>query len=127
MARSLPSAYFSKGRNRMLVVEIPSGKVLDEVSMGKAEQFSNLSWSPDGDHVVFQALSEGQGDLYMYSFKSDKKVTQLTNDKYSDYQPSFSRDGKKVIFSSDRTTYDQNHQVRLLPLTWPNWISPVVK
>jgi Tol biopolymer transport system component len=98
---------FSKGRNKMIVVAIPSGKVLEEVSMGKAEQFSNLSWSPDGDHVVFQALSEGQGDLYMYSFKS-KKVTQLTNDKYSDYQPSFSRDGKKIIFSSDRSTYDQS-------------------
>lgn len=98
---------FSKGRNRMMVVEIPSGRVLDNVSMGKAEQFSNLSWSPDGDHVVFQALSEGQGDLYMYSFR-DKKVTQLTNDKFSDYQPSFSRDGKKIIFTSDRTTYDKS-------------------
>jgi len=98
---------FSKGRNKMMVVEIPSGKVLGEISMGKAEQFSNLTWSPDGDHVAFQALSEGQGDLYMYSFR-DKKVTQLTNDKYSDYQPSFSRDGKKIIFASDRTTYDKS-------------------
>jgi Tol biopolymer transport system component len=97
---------FSKGRNKMLVVAIPSGRVLDEVSMGKAEQFSNLTWSPDGDHVAFQALNEGQGDLYMYSFH-DKKVTQLTNDKYSDYQPSFSRDGKKIIFASDRKTYDK--------------------
>src|SRR5476651_1090051 len=98
---------FSRGRNKLMVVSIPSGKVLEEISMGKAEQFSNVSWSPDGDHVVFQALSEGQGDLYMYSFKT-KKVTQLTNDKYSDYQPSFSRDGKKIIFSSDRTTYDKS-------------------
>ena len=98
---------FSKGRNKMMVVAIPSGKILQEISMGKAEQFSNLSWSPDGDHVVFHALNEGQGDLYMYSFKN-KKVAQLTNDKYSDYQPSFSRDGKKIIFSSDRTTYDQS-------------------
>jgi hypothetical protein len=56
--------------------------------------------------VAFQALSEGQGDIYMYNFDT-KKVTQLTNDKYSDYQPSFSRDGKKIIFSSDRSTYDQ--------------------
>ena len=43
----------------------------------------------------------------MYSFDT-KKVKQLTNDKYSDYQPSFSRDGKKIIFSSDRSTYDQS-------------------
>lgn len=98
---------FSKGRNRMLVVEVPSGRILDDVSMGKAEQFSNLSWSPDGKQVVFQGLSEGQGDLYTYNFDT-KKIRQLTNDKYSDYQPSFSHDGKKIIFASDRTTYDQS-------------------
>ncbi|MDB5109382.1 MAG: translocation protein TolB [Mucilaginibacter sp.] len=98
---------FNKGRNRMLVVEVPSGRIVNDISMGKAEQFSNLSWSPNGDEVVFQGLSEGQGDLYIYNFNT-KTVKQLTNDKYSDYQPSFSRDGKKIIFSSDRTTYDQS-------------------
>ena len=97
---------FSRGRNRMLVVSVPNGEILNDISMGKAEQFSNLTWSPDGNNIAFQALSEGQGDLYMYSFDT-KKVRQLTNDKYSDYQPNFSRDGKKIIFSSDRTTYDQ--------------------
>jgi len=98
---------FNKGRNRMLVVDVTSGNILDDVAMGKAEQFSNLSWSPDGKNMVFQGMSEGQGDLYLYNFDS-KQVQQLTNDKYSDYQPGFSRDGKKIIFSSDRTTYDQS-------------------
>lgn len=97
---------FSKGRNRMLIVRIPDGKVLDNISMEKAEQFSNLSWSPDGKHIVCQGLSEGYTDLYMYSFDT-KKVTQLTNDKYTEYQPTFSRDGKKIAFSTDRTTYDR--------------------
>jgi len=98
---------FNKGRNRMVVIDIATGRVVDDVSMGKAEQFSNLSWSPDGKNIVFQGLADGQGDLYMYNFDT-KQVKQLTNDKYSDYQPSFSRDGKKVIFSSDRTTYDKS-------------------
>jgi hypothetical protein len=98
---------FSKGRNRMLVVSVPDGKILNDISMGKAEQFSNLSWSPDGNNIVVQGLSEGQGDLYMYSFNT-KKVTQLTNDKYSDYQPSFSKDGKRIIYASDRATYDKS-------------------
>jgi len=98
---------FNKGRNRMLVVEIPSGRIVQDISMGKVEQFSNLSWSPDGNSIVFQGLSEGQGDLYLYHFDT-KQITQLTNDKYSDYQPSFSRDGKKIVFASDRTTYDQS-------------------
>jgi hypothetical protein len=98
---------FNKGRNRMVVVDVASGTIIDDVSMGKAEQFSNLSWSPDGKNIVFQGLAEGQGDLYLYNFDT-RKITQLTNDKYSDYMPCFSRDGKKIIFSSDRTTYDQS-------------------
>jgi hypothetical protein len=98
---------FNKGRNRMVVVDVAHDRIIDDVSMGKAEQFSNLSWSPDGKSIVLQGLAEGQGDLYLYNFDT-KQVTQLTNDKYSDYQPSFSRDGKKIIFSSDRTTYDHS-------------------
>ncbi|MDT3405234.1 peptidase MA family metallohydrolase [Mucilaginibacter terrae] len=96
---------FGGGRNRMLVVSVPSGKVLHNIPMGKVGQFSNLTWSPDGNLVAFQGLSNGQSDLYMYNFTT-KQVKQLTNDKYSDYQPAFSRDGKKIVFSSDRSTYD---------------------
>ncbi|NCD72008.1 DPP IV N-terminal domain-containing protein [Mucilaginibacter agri] len=98
---------FNSGRNRMLIVSVPNGRVLKDISMGKVEQFSNLSWSPNGKEIVFQGMSEGQGDLYTYNLET-KKETQLTNDKYSDYQPSFSRDGKKIIFSSDRSTYDES-------------------
>jgi len=98
---------FSKGRNRMEVVDINNGRILDDVSMEQAEQFSNLSWSPDGKDVVFTGLVEGQSDLYSYNFDT-KKITQLTNDKYTDYQPTYSRDGKKILFSSDRSTYDQS-------------------
>lgn len=97
---------FSKGRNRMQVIEVPSGRLLSDISMEKAEQFSNVSWSPDGKQVVVQGLADGQSDLYVYNFET-KKITQLTSDKYSDFQPSFSRDGKKIVFSSDRTTYDK--------------------
>ena len=35
-------------------------------------------------------------------------LTQLTNDKYSDYHPSYSRDGKSIVFSTDRKTFDQS-------------------
>jgi len=97
---------FNRGRNRMLVVSVPNGSIIEDVSMEKAVQFSNLSWSPDGKQIVFQGLAEGQSDLYLYNFDT-KKIKQLTDDKYSDNQPSFSRDGKKIVFASDRTTYNQ--------------------
>jgi hypothetical protein len=98
---------FNHGRNRMLVVDAETGTVVDDISMGPVEEFSNLSWSPDGKNIAFQGLANGQGDLYMYNFDT-RKVTQLTNDKYSDCMPAFSRDGKKIIFTSDRSTYDKS-------------------
>jgi dipeptidyl aminopeptidase/acylaminoacyl peptidase len=98
---------FSKGRNRLMVVDVASGRSLMNLSMGKAEQFSYVAWSPNGDDVVFSGMSEGQSDLYMYNLKT-QALTQLTNDKYSDYQPSFSHDGRKLVFASDRTTYDKS-------------------
>ncbi|TWR31732.1 tolB protein precursor [Mucilaginibacter pallidiroseus] len=103
---------FSKGRNRLIVVSVPDGRILNDIGMDKAEQFSNLSWSPDGNNIAFQGLSEGQSDLYMYNFQT-KQVRQLTNDKYSDYQPSFSKDGRKIIYASDRATYDKTYSQQI--------------
>lgn len=106
-SKSFAFSVFSAGRNKLVIVDIATGRTLNEISMGKAEQFSYVSWSPNGQDIVFSGMSEGESDLYMYNLGT-KKLTQLTHDKYSDYQPSFSHDGKKIVFSSDRTTYDKS-------------------
>jgi Tol biopolymer transport system component len=98
---------FSGGRNKLVIVDVSNGKILHEIPMGKAEQFSYVTWSPNGHDIVFSGMSEGQNDLYMYNLEN-KELTQLTDDIYSDYQPSFSHDGTKLVFASDRTTYDKS-------------------
>ncbi|WP_295652167.1 DPP IV N-terminal domain-containing protein, partial [uncultured Mucilaginibacter sp.] len=98
---------FSGGRNKLVIVDVSNGKILHEISMEKAEQFSYVTWSPNGKDIVFSGMSEGQSDLYNYNLE-DRELTQLTNDIYSDYQPSFSHDGTKLVFASDRTTYDKS-------------------
>ena len=97
---------FSSGRNKIIIVDVKTGRTLEELSMGKAKQFSNLTWSPDGNSIAFNGLANGQNDLYLYNLPN-KKLRQLTNDRYSDFQPSFSHNGQKLVFTSDRTTYDQ--------------------
>jgi Tol biopolymer transport system component len=96
---------FSSGRNKLVVVDVENGRTSLTASVPGVEEFSNLSWSPNGNDIVFSGLKQGQSDLYTYNIQS-KKVTQLTNDRYSDYQPSYSGDGSKIVFSSDRTTLD---------------------
>ena len=98
---------FGGGRNKLIIVDALSGKPVDEISMGKAEQFSYVTWSPNGQDIVFSGMAEGESDLYSYNLRT-KKLTQLTNDKFSDYQPSFSHDGSKIVFASDRTTFDKS-------------------
>ncbi len=92
---------FSKGKNQMLVIDIANGKTILKTDMGKVEQFGNLTWAPNGKDIAFSGMIEGQSDIFVYNFYT-KQVTQVTDDEYSDYAPSYSPDGKKIIFSSDR-------------------------
>lgn len=92
---------FSKGKNQMLIVDAANGNTVFQTDMGEVEQFSNLTWSPDGKEIAFSGLVEGQSDIFSYNLET-KKVNQLTNDEYSDYAPSYSPDGTKLVFSSDR-------------------------
>lgn len=95
---------FAEGRNKLFIVDTETGKTLATESMGAVEEFSNIAWSPDGASVAFSGLKNGQSDIFLFNLKS-KQVSALTNDPYSDYQPAFSNDGKKIVFSSDRSTF----------------------
>jgi hypothetical protein len=97
---------FSQGRNKLLIINIDNGKTVLEASMDKVEQFGNLTWSPKGKDIAFTGLKDGQSDLFSYNI-ADKQITQLTNDKYTDFQPSYSSDGNKIVFSTDRLDLDK--------------------
>jgi hypothetical protein len=97
---------FSQGRNKLLIINIDNGKTVLEASMDKVEQFGNLTWSPNGKDIAFTGLKDGQSDLFSYNI-ADKQITQLTNDKYTDFQPSYSSDGNKIVFSTDRLDLDK--------------------
>ncbi|RZM25021.1 MAG: tolB protein precursor [Pedobacter sp.] len=92
---------YSKGRNQLMIIDVNRGTTLLQTGMGNIEQFGNLTWSPDGSTIAFSGMQEGQSDLFTYNLNS-KRVTQLTNDAYSDYAPNYAPDGKHIVFSSDR-------------------------
>ncbi len=106
---------FSKGRNKLMVIDVAKGNVLLTTDMGKVEQFGNLTWSPDGKDIAFSGMIEGQSDIFSYNFGT-KVVTQITDDVYSDYAPSYAPDGKKLIFSSDRVSASANNTNAVNPI-----------
>ncbi len=59
-------------------------------------EHDNVSFdvSPDGETIVF---SDADGDLWLYAF-IDRKLTRLTESKELESWPSFSPDGKSIVF-----------------------------
>ncbi|HTN18866.1 MAG TPA: basic secretory protein-like protein [Pelobium sp.] len=106
---------FGQGRNNLVIVDISNGKTLLDKGMDSVEQFGNLTWSPDGVNIAFSGLQNGQSDLFSYNIKT-QKVTQLTNDPFTDYQPSYSNDGKKIIFSTDRMSAQSDDLKSTIPM-----------
>jgi Tol biopolymer transport system component len=98
---------FSEGRNKLLIVDISNGKTQNEISMGDVEQFGNLTWSPNGVDIAFSGLKNGYSDIFSYNLNT-KTVTALTNDKFTDFQPSYSLDGVSIVFSTDRVNYSED-------------------
>lgn len=106
---------FSNGKNQMIIINVSNGSTFSQSAMGKVEQFGNLTWSPNGKDIAFSGMQDGQSDIFSYNLDT-KKVTQITNDAYSDYAPNFSPDGKKIVFSSDRVAIMGNNVNAVNPI-----------
>jgi len=99
---------FSHGKNQMMIINVDNGSTVSQTAMEQVQQFGNLTWSPNGKDIAFSGMVEGQSDIFSYNLDT-KKITQITNDIYSDYAPGYSPDGKKLVFSSDRAAIQANN------------------
>jgi len=72
----------------------------------------NPAWSPKDNEIAFMGTKDGQCDLYVYQLKS-KSLKKITDDVFSDMEPSWSSDGEQLTFVSDRGSYTDKE--RLLP------------
>ena len=98
---------YDKGRNILVIKEAKSGKTEKSIVIDGLRSFSNPAWSPDGKYIILTGQVEGQTDLFAYSLRSGK-LKQLTNDRYSEIHSSFSPDGSKLVFSTDRISMDND-------------------
>lgn len=114
-SRKFAFSVFSKGKSKLMIVDVQNGRSLALEEMGDITEFTNITWSPDGEHVAFSGLSNGHSDLYLFNLNT-KELTQLTNDIYSDVQPSFSWDGRQLVFSTDRVSLQSNSRGVEIPL-----------
>lgn len=67
-------------------------------------QYNQPQMAPDGKAIVASVFDaqEGQRDLWLLDLQGTL-VKKITHDKFHDFSPIFSPDGKKLYFVSDRT------------------------
>ena len=77
------------------------------------------SWSPDGKQIAFMSDRDGHVNIRgrptyeIYVMDADGGNQQnLTNDPNNDGAPSWSPDGKRIVFSSDRDN-DRDHNIEI--------------
>ena len=64
-------------------------------------------------------------DLYLIDLKTEK-VTNLTNDIFSDFSPSWSLNGDKVFFSSDQSSYKNNTDISEIDFSKKDIFTPLL-
>ncbi len=62
---------------------------------------SNPSWSADGTTILYNRRVDAYEKIFLLDYEDPSRKTQVTFGPTSDITPAFSRDGKKVYYSSD--------------------------
>lgn len=98
-------AFVSKSgpTDRIYIYNIEKDKIVKEFQYDNLISISSPKWSADGAQVIFEAIDQkGYTDIFTINIETET-LTRITNDYYSDRDPVFGKDGKKIIFVSDRT------------------------
>jgi Tol biopolymer transport system component len=90
----------SGGRDRLYVVDANDGRVLRRLDV-PGDELSFPAWSPVSDSIVVSALAHGRSDLWMVNAKTGLSE-RLTDDAWDEKEPTWSPDGKRITFASDR-------------------------
>lgn len=92
---------FAQGDNEIEVLDVERGRVVQRIHPQDIGAISNVAWSPDGNQLAFSGMQGGLSDLFLFDFQS-KGTRRLTNDRNADLQPTWSPDGKTIVFVTDR-------------------------
>ncbi len=100
-SRQFAFVAFSKGRNKLLVIDVYDDKLTSEMYIEGVPSFNYPTWSPDGKSIVVSGLVNGVNDLYSMDIQTGR-VTRLTNDPWCNIHPSWSPDGSAIVYVTDK-------------------------
>ncbi len=89
-------------QSRLAFLDLDSREVVEVPPMGRISQVFAPRFAPDGKRVVFSGWREGGfRDIYIYNRQSGD-LQAITGDRFIDIEPSWTADGRYILFSSDR-------------------------
>lgn len=93
----------SKEQDVVYIYDLNEGKVTGEFRFDGLIAVRSPQFSPDETKLIFTGIrTSGHSDLYLLDMKTGD-YRALTDDIYYDIDPTFSLDGSRIIFSSDRS------------------------
>ena len=97
----------SQERDLLYVYDLKKMKIVLRKGFNSLINLSSPTWSEDITKIVFTGVDKsGYSDLYVYYLFSDS-LARLTEDLYQEKDPVWSKDGKSIVFSSDKTAYGE--------------------
>lgn len=93
----------TQGADALYIYNLEKEDIVNKITFPDLVSMLSPSWSSDQKTVCFVGLKKsGFKDIYTYNIET-KERKQLTDDFYEDNDPSWSNDGRYIVFSSDRT------------------------
>lgn len=87
---------------RLQYIDIETKKV-SLVDKSPYWEFTSFDWSPDSKWITYaRQLPNRFNQVMLYNIETQKQL-EVTDQWFSSDQPTFSRDGKFLVFTSDRT------------------------
>jgi WD40 repeat protein len=92
-------AYFARTeKSRTLIMQdILTGDIKDRIEMRTLDEPESPDYSPDGKKVVFAALQNGTGDIFVVDLTT-REITNLTKDNFADSAPTWAPDGQSIVY-----------------------------
>ena len=115
----LAFSYTSEGKIGLGIVNYDTGKIR-RFQFPDIDAIYSVAWSPDGEKIAFNADKSPNPDIFVYNLKTGKFIN-VTDDIFTDKQPTWGPDSKTIYFVSDRgdhtklNTYETNYDELVNP------------